>query len=387
MKSFVNKHRRWLLPVAVIVVAYGIATVIRNSGPVVEVVEPEPQELVVRAVTAAPESVQLVVRSQGEVSSRYMIELVNELAGQVAEVSPAFVAGGYFDEGDVLLRIDPTDYRLAVIRAEATVAEAAEELVIEESEAELAAQGLFPLREAKVASAKARLQSAEAELAQAKADLARTEVRAPFAGRVLVKDVDLGQYLSTGQSLGRIYSTDIAEIRVPLTDEQLLELDLPFGAGPDQPFPDTPVTVRTSIGNEEHSWNGYVHRMEGAVDRDSRVWYGVVRVNDPYGLESEAAVTPLALGLFVEVDISGKEVADVFPLPRSALRNKDQLLIIDSEGRMHSRKVGVLRTDFDTVLISEGIAPGEQVCVSPVEVFVEGLPVAIAETPDMLAEN
>jgi RND family efflux transporter MFP subunit len=358
-------------------VAYGIATVIRNAGPEIEVVTPEPQPLVVRTVTAQPQQVRLNLSSQGQVSAEHMIDLVSELQGSITRVAPAFVTGGYFKAGDVLLQIDPIDYELARVRAEARVAEEMEELEVEKSEAELAAEGLFPLREARVASGEARVQSARAELAQAEADLKRTRIRAPYDGRVLFTQVGLGQYVGKGQVLGRIYSTDIAEIRLPLTDQQLRYLDLPFGARPNDPLPETPVILRAEVGGRSAEWQGTLHRMEGAVDPDNRVWYAVVRVDDPYGLQAPEQITPLAVGLFVEAEIEGRTVDAVFRLPRSALRNEDDVLIADNENRLRRRKVEVLRTDFSSVYITDGLEAGDQVCVSPVEAFVDGLLVEV----------
>jgi RND family efflux transporter MFP subunit len=377
MKALFTRHKKWLLPVAVLVVAYGIATVIRNAGPEIEVVTPEPQPLVVRTVTAQPQQVRLNLSSQGQVSAEHMIDLVSELQGSITRVAPAFVTGGYFKAGDVLLQIDPIDYELARVRAEARVAEEMEELEVEKSEAELAAEGLFPLREARVASGEARVQSARAELAQAEADLKRTRIRAPYDGRVLFTQVGLGQYVGKGQVLGRIYSTDIAEIRLPLTDQQLRYLDLPFGARPNDPLPETPVILRAEVGGRSAEWQGTLHRMEGAVDPDNRVWYAVVRVDDPYGLQAPEQITPLAVGLFVEAEIEGRTVDAVFRLPRSALRNEDDVLIADNENRLRRRKVEVLRTDFSSVYITDGLEAGDQVCVSPVEAFVDGLLVEV----------
>ena len=381
MKALFSRHKKWLLPVAVLVVAYGIATVIRNAGPEIEVVTPEPQPLVVRTVTAQPQQVRLNLSSQGQVSAEHMIDLVSELQGSITRVAPAFVTGGYFKAGDVLLQIDPIDYELARVRAEARVAEEMEELEVEKSEAELAAEGLFPLREARVASGEARVQSARAELAQAEADLKRTRIRAPYDGRVLFTQVGLGQYVGKGQVLGRIYSTDIAEIRLPLTDQQLRYLDLPFGARPNDPLPETPVILRAEVGGRSAEWQGTLHRMEGAVDPDNRVWYAVVRVDDPYGLEAPEQITPLAVGLFVEAEIEGRTVDAVFRLPRSALRNEDDVLIADNENRLRRRKVEVLRTDFSSVYITDGLEAGDQVCVSPVEAFVDGLLVEVVAEP------
>jgi RND family efflux transporter MFP subunit len=377
MKALFSRHKKWLLPVTVLVVAYGIATVIRNAGPEIEVVTPEPQPLVVRVITAQPERVHLTVDSQGQVNAQHMIDLVSEMQGNITRVAPAFVAGGYFKTGDTLLEIDATDYELARVRAEARVAEETETLEVEKSEAELAAEGLFPLREARVASAEARVQSARAELAQAEADLKRTKIRAPFDGRILFTQVGLGQYVSKGQALGRLYSTGIAEIRLPLTDQQLGYLDLPFGARPTDDLPEIAVTLRAEVGGRATEWIGRLHRMEGAVDPDNRVWYAVVRVDDPYGLQRTEQQTPLAIGLFVEAEIGGRTVDDVFRLPRAALRNESSVLIADTDNQLRRRKVNVLRTDFESVLISGGLEAGERICVSPVEAFVDGLLVKI----------
>ena len=273
------------------------------------------------------------------------------------------------------------------MRAEARVAEQVEALEIEKSEASLAADGLFPLREAQVASAEARVRSARADLAQAEVELKRTKIKAPFDGRVLFTQVDLGQNISKGQMLGRLYSTSISEIRLPLTDRQLSFLDLPFGARPTDESLDTPVTLRATVGGNRAEWHGQLHRMEGAVDPDNRVWYAVARVEDPYGLQHPEQTTPLAVGLFVTAEIKGRSVDDVYRLPRSALRNDTNVLIVDADNRLRSRVVNVLRTDFKSVLISDGLTAGDRVCISPVEAFIDGLLVEIVseDTPPVIS--
>lgn len=389
MNQFITRHKKWLLPVGIIAVAYGIATIIRNAGPQLEVVVPEAQALVVRVVTAEPQQVRLSVESQGEVDAEHMIDLANEVPARVVEVAPAFVTGGYFKTGDVLLELDDTDYELARVRAAAQVAEAVEEYEIELTEAELAKEGLFPMRDARVDSAQARVASARADLAQAAADLRRTQVRAPFDGRVLFTNVDLGQYVNKGEALGRIFSTRIAEIRLPLTDQQLQFLDLPFGTGSNEQLLNTPVILRVKIGGEMVEHSAYLHRMEGAVDPDNRVWYAVARVDDPYGLTRKDQTTPLVVGLFVEATIEGRTVEGVYKLPRSALRNEDVVLVVDGDNRLRQRQISLLRTDFEFAYITEGLQPGDRVCVSPVEAFVNGLLVEVVDTTttDTLAVN
>lgn len=389
MKEFLQRQKKWLLPVGIIIAAYGVATIIRNTGPELDVIVPEQQALVVRVVTAEPQQVHLTIESQGEVTAEHMIDLANEVPARVVRVAPAFVTGGYFKTGDVLLELDATDYELARVRAAALVAEAVEDHEVEKTEAELAKEGLFPMRDARVDSAKARVASARADLAQAEADLHRTRVRAPFDGRVLFTNVDLGQYVNKGEALGRIFSTAIAEIRLPLTDQQLQFLDLPFGTGSNEQLLNTPVTLRAEIGGTAAEHPAYLHRMEGAVDPDNRVWYAVARVDDPYGLKSGAQTTPLVVGLFVEATIEGRTVENVYKLPRSALRNEDGVLVVDAGNRLRRRQISLLRTDFKSAYITAGLEPGDRVCVSPVEAFVDGLLVEIVDTTatDALAVN
>jgi multidrug efflux pump subunit AcrA (membrane-fusion protein) len=206
----------------------------------------------------------------------------------------------------------------------------------------------------------------------------------------LFTQVDLGQYVSAGGVLGRIFSTGIAEIRLPLTDQQLRFLDLPFGTGSNAQLVNTPVRVRAEVGGRFAEWLGQLHRMEGAVDADNRVWYAVARVNDPYGLQNPAQAAPLVVGLYVEVEIEGRTVEGVFRLPRAALRNKDEVLIVDSGNRLRKRRVEVLRTDFAQVYISSGLEAGDRVCVSPIEAFVDGVLVEAvqdAAADDQLAVN
>lgn len=385
MATALDGYKKWLLPLVVVGGAYGLALLIRAGGPEVEVITPAPQATVVRVVSAQPETVQLTVESQGEAGAEHSIDLTSELAGKVLTVSPTFVSGGYFSTGDVLVQIDPTDYRLAKIRAAAAVAEAEEELSIEKSEAQLASEGLFPMMEAKVASAEARVQSARAELAQAEADLERTFIRAPFDGRVLFTQVDPGQYVGKGASMARIFSTGRAEIRLPLTDQQLQFLDNPFGTGRGGGRLDTPVTFRAAVGGRPAEWQGYLERMDGAVDDDNRVWYAVAYVDDPYDIQGRRESAPLVVGLFVEAEITGRQIADVYRLPRSALRNEDQVLVVDADNRLRQRRVEVLRTDFASVYVAAGIAVGERVCVSPVDTFVDGLLVEAVEETGALA--
>ena len=229
--------------------------------------------------------------------------------------------------------------------------------------------------------AEAILEAAKVSLDQARRDLNRTEIVAPFDGRVRDEKVDVGQFVSRGASIAKLYATDFAEIRLPLADRQLKYLDLP---GIRQAFDASEgptVRLRAHFAGAEHTWSGRIVRTEGEIDARSRMVHVVARVENPYRVERSADDRPpLAIGLFVRAEIEGPIEQGVTVVPRSALRDDRELMVVDAEDRLRLRTVDVLRIDREEVLIRTRLGAGERVCVSPLEVVVDGMRVrAIAD--------
>lgn len=377
--------RRIVVPLLVLAAAVLGSVALVMTAPSVENVAPEETLRSVRVMEGHPQTVQLWVRSQGTVAPRTESELIPEVSGPVVWVSPALVSGGFFEAGAPLLRIDTRDYEAAVARARAAVARA--EGDAEHASAELRRlQGLSQrevasesqLSQARRASrvGQASLDEARVALDQAERDLARTQLDAPFAGRVRVERVDVGQFVSRGQSVATLYATDFAEIRLPIADGQLAYLELPSWRGGDMPTDGPAVRLHARFAGTEHEWRGRVVRTEGEIDPRSRMVQVVARVEDPYGMsrpEGEPERAPLAVGLFVRAEIAGPVAEGVIVVPRSALRDDERILIVDKEDRLQILPVEVLRIDGDDVLLRAELAPGERICVSPLQVFVEGM--------------
>ncbi len=382
-------HPKVLLPIALVAGSAVLAIALVVARPRASSDVHEPPAPLVRVVEAAPGDVALVVRTQGRVEPRAEIDLVVEVGGKVLEVAPTLAAGGFFRTGDLLVRLDPLDYRLAVDRTKAEVARAEVRVAMEKAEAEVAVrewkdmgEGAAPplvRREPQQAEAAAALSAARALLAQAERDLARTEIRAPFDGRVRSEDVDVGQFVSRGEKLARIYSTDVAEIRLPLVDEDLAYLDLPMARrDADAGMQGPEVTVQADFAGRRWRWKGRIVRTEGQIDPTTHVIHAVARVDDPYGGDDPSR-PPLAAGLFVEAEIAGRLVRGVVTLPRAAMRGESRVLVVDAEERLRSRKVRVLRREADHVIVSEGVEGGDRVCVSPLEVATDGMKVRVAD--------
>jgi membrane fusion protein, multidrug efflux system len=373
---------RVVLPLAIIAGAIAIAVAMIAARPAVETRPPETVAPLVRVIAVEPTTVDVVVRSQGTVAPRTETALLPEIVGRVIHVSPSLLPGGFFQAGDTLVRLESRDYELAVVGARAQVAQATARLSVEDEEAAVARRewavlgrgepAPLVLREPQLAEARAALDAARSALERAERDLARTTIRAPFAGRVRDKRVDIGQIVAPGTPLATIYGIEVAEIRLPIPDEELAFLDLPLGyrggrAGP-------PVTIHAAFAGQQLQWQGRIVRTEGEIDPASRMVHLVAEVKDPYGQATKTGTAPLAVGMFVRAEITGRRLTDVFVLPRSAVRGADQVLVVD-DNRVRLRTVRVVRGEQDRVVIGEGLAPGELVSVSPLDVVVDGMAV------------
>ena len=380
------RFKTLILPFLIVLLSALATWALVQTKPQIETRDVAPLAPLVRVQEAVRASLAFDVQAQGTVLPRTETTLIAQVAGAVISVSANFETGGFFSRGEVLARLDPRDYEVAVRRAEAQVAQAKLALVQQEAEAEVAIEEWQQLGEGEpsalvargpqVAQARAALAAAEAELEKADLDLDRTHIRAPFDGRVRSKQVDLGQFLTPGAPLATVHATDYAEVRLPVPDDQLAYLDLPFTHRDSGRRPGPEAVLWARFGQERHSWRGRIVRTEGELDSRSRMLNLVARVENPYDSGGNPDRPPLAVGLFVEAEISGRPAEDVIVLPRSALRvNGDayQILVVDDEDRLRFRDVEVRRLQGEEAVIGQGLAEGERVCVSPLDIATEGM--------------
>ena len=379
-----QKKLRVLLPLLVLAAGIAVAAAIVKTRPTVERQEDAVPPPLVRAVTAQLQDLPLDVYSQGTVEPLTESTLVAQVAGQIVRVSSSFADGGFFRRGETLLWIDPRDYELRVAQAEAQVAQARVTLEREQAEADLARQEwqelgrgeptALTLREPQLAGAQAQLQAAEASLEQARLDLSRTQVRAPFDGRVNEKHIDRGQFVGRGAATATVFATDYAEIRLPVRERELAYLDIDLGGTPssnEQPS----VTLSAELAGSRESWRGRIVRTDSRFDQGTRMLDLFARVEDPFALRQPGG-TPLPIGLFVEARIDGSVVSDVVVVPRSAIRPDGRVLVVN-DGTLRYREVEILRLFGDQAVISAGLQPGEQVCISSLETVVDGMSVRV----------
>jgi RND family efflux transporter MFP subunit len=352
--------------------------------------EPEKRTVpTVEVLVATPEDVPLTVKVNGTVEPRTETTLVAQVSGLIVEVSPTFAEGGFFEEGDILLKIDRSNYDLAVTQAQGAIAQARLRLAREQAEAELARKEWdsfsdrkpdpLTLREPQLAEARAALAAAEASLRRAELDLERTELKAPFRGRIRMTQADVGQHVGLGSPLATVYAVDFAEVRLPVPTRELAYLDLPLSyRGEDSDVTAAAVTLSAEIGGKTYTWNGTITRTEAEIDARTRMINAVARIEDPYAKGDRVDRPPLMVGLFVNAEIAGITAEQVVSLPRTALQGEDRIIVIDSENRVRFRTVEVFRREIDRVLVSGGLESGDRICLSDLEAPTDGMQVNVS---------
>lgn len=367
--------RRALLIAAILVAAVGAAFLLTQMKPPPQTRDIEDLDLLVDVLELEEIDAAFTIESQGTVLPRTETVISAEVAGVIVGMSPDFVAGGVFAKDDVLLRIDPTNYEVALEQAEALVRQRQIEF---DGAEKLSSQGYRA--EAELASAEAALASARAELVRARRNLERTYIRLPYDGLVRAKEADLGQYVSVGTRLGVAFATDYAEVRLPLTDADLAFIDLPQ---PGQMLEDDELATGPTVLLQARyrgrltEWPARITRTEGVVDERNRVIWAVARVDDPYALDDANSSAPLPVGTFVSAAIEGITVEDVVRVPRQALRGNRQLMFVDEESRLRIRDVEVLRADAEYAYLSDGAAAGERISLTAIESPVNGMRVRV----------
>lgn len=395
----------WLVAGAIVIGASGLAVFLVSQRP-----EPErrpPPSQIPFAITAPAQAGEgaIPVFGAGTVRPRAEVDVAAEVSGKVVWVDQAFESGGRVREGQVLFRIDDVDYRSAVEKARANVALQRVEVLKAREEAQVARKQYeqFKERQAENGAASAasplalwqpQLEAAEAALARDAAtlaetelNLARTAVKAPFSGVVRTESVDVGQFVAAGRGVARLYASDAVEVVVPLPDSDAALIpglwDLRAGDGNRE----VAVHVLADYGGRRYVWDGYVDRVEGVLDKQTRTLDVIVRVPEPYGsgvpeagggedsdADPEAGEPPLLVGKFVDVELDGVAPDAWFRIRRPALRPDNEVWAV-RDGKVTIVPVTVLQRADDDVYVTGSLEPGQALVVGGLQIATEGMEV------------
>jgi len=390
--------RRILIPLLILIVGIAFFVALKKSRRPPHRMARTPPAPIVEIITVSAETPRGDVVGSGTVSARREISLVAQVAGKAITVSGSFRAGGAFRKGDMLLKLEATDYEAALAAARAQVSRMEFELSRAEEEAEIAREEWTALEgsgresapplawhEPQLGLARANLDASRAALAKAKLDLERTEIRAPFDGLTLRSNVDDGQFVPMGAAVGQIHGIETAEIRVPVPDGDLAWIEVPTPrVGPDggfhPPSLGSRAVVSADFAGRRHRWEGCVARAEAGVDERSRMVALIIEVDDPYRLEGGRP--PLAVGMFVEVRIEGRSIPETVAIPLRALRDRGRVWVVSADTTLAIRPVEVARAGLHDAIVSTGLSPGERIVTSRIEAPVDGMRVRVADVAE-----
>ncbi len=375
-----------LLPIALVVGALAVVAVLFFTRPKAERHTVAIKEPMVSVTTVNAQNIKIPVFTRGTVTPGTEIPLVSEVSGPVSYVSENFARGGFFKKGEVLIKVDPVEYEVTLKKASAAVAQALQ--MLEQASAERkvrsAVKGMtseLGRFEYQYQQAKAQHDAARAELEAVNLQKRKTIMVAPFDGRVRIGSVNPGQYLRPGVQLGMIYAVNAAEVRLPLSDNQLALVDVPFRFGTDGSDGPT-VTLVGDYGGKKYYWQGQVVRAESGVDEFNRLLYVIAQIPDPYAIDvAQPNRPPLTAGNFVEAQIDGRHFENIFVVPRQALRQGAQVWTVNSENRLKRKPVEILYKGKDVVYVKGGLESGDNIVLSQLDIAVDGMKVRSANTP------
>lgn len=354
---------------------------------------PAPPAMLVEVLPIQARDYQVMVESYGTVQPRTESTLLAQVSGQVMTISPNLREGGFFEQDEVLLEIDQRDYVANVEIARATLIDARQNLAEEQARSNQASadwerlgnQGPAPdlvLRKPQLSAAQARVASAQSQLDKAMLNLERTRIRAPFAGRVLTKSVDVGQVVNPNAPLAEVYATDYVEVRLPIRDKDLPFVDLPerYRAGGSQvtKADEVPVTLNSSLVRDSQ-WQGRIVRTESAIDAVARQLHCVAQIDDPFG-EAAAGRKPLKIGEYVTASIAGRTVADAIVVPTRAIYQSTYAYVVEDD-KLQQRTVSIAWQNDSEAIIESGLAAGDQLIVTPLGQVTSGTPVRVDGLP------
>jgi RND family efflux transporter MFP subunit len=376
--------KRALGPVIVAIVTALIVSALVRTAPEPEVGEAVTNRIGVYVERATRTGARAEVRAFGEVRPRVQIDVVSEVSGRITSVSPDFVEGGSLSAGEALITIEDRDYVLAVAEAQARLAARRFELEQALANADVAGKQLagesnvsdLALKKPQIAQAQASVNAAELSLQRAESDLERTEISLPFDARITSTMVDEGQYVGMGRTIASIFSTDVAEVRLPLTDRDIAALGVPIGfeAEPEQGLA---VELAANVAGAMRRWQGQLIRLDASLDPRTRSTFGTVEVLDPF--KTSEGGMPMAPGLFVAADIQGRFLDDVLAIPAAGLRAGGRVFIMNDKDLLEIRNVGVAHATSEVAYLVSGLNDGDRVIVSPIRNPVPGMALAAIE--------
>ena len=387
-----HRRRRWfiniVLSIALITAGIAGANYISKTAPKARRRPPVKILPLVQVINVHPAEERILVPAMGTVIPAREIVLEPRVAGEIVSIHPEFIVGGYLKKGSEVLQIDPQDYKLALTLAKAMVKDAESKLKILQAEAEAAKDewreiyrnragknnepSPLLIKKPQLTAARAMLVAEKADVKKARLNLARTKISAPFNAIVRAKHVDIGSQVSGQDRLAELVGTDEYWIQASMPVDRLNWIMIPRNSG--EPGSKVRIVYRNGI-----ELTGTVIKLLGELEAEGRMARILVEVKDPLGLNfSEKKHPPLLIGEYVHMEIEGRQLKNAYRIPGTALRDNTHIWLVSNDGKLEIRSVEILWRDAQTVLLTDGLQPDEQLIVSDLSKPVNGMQLQVA---------
>lgn len=388
----------------IVAASVAVAMLLISLAPAPESRELPPRIPFVLTGTVTSAQGAIPVFGSGTVRPAAEVDIAAQVGGKVVSVNPAFRSGGRVEAGQTLFTLEDEDYRHRITDASADVAAGKVALLEARGQAEiaraeyesfsrrqsgdaLAEPSPLTLRQPQLQAAEAALARDEARLAEARLALSRTVIAAPFDGYVRAESVDAGQIVAPGQVVGSLFAAHAAEVPVALPDADaaLIPGLWELRAGDDSR--QVAARVIAEYGEQSFAWNGYVDRAEASVDAQTRTVDVIIRVPDPFAAGAPvngSAVggnPPLLVGEYVDVEIEGVALANVYRVPRAALQAGNEVWVVNGAGEVAIVPVRIFQRADDEAYVTGALEAGQPVITGGMQFAIEGMRVAIESEP------
>ena len=371
---------KYLRPLIIIGISTAIAAVLYMLGQISPdaIQEKDPMDVNVQILT--PIDYQIKIKSTGTTTPITQTVLTSEVGGEVIYRSKKFSEGSSVISGEILAKIDDTDLQLQYKNALLQLASAEVQFAVQQAEAEIAQEAWDQVGEGipqelrtkkpQLKQAKAALEVAKAQVQSAEKKLNKTEITAPYTGRIQNINIDLGSTIIPGQPVGSMYTSNEIEVTLSVKDSDLQFLDIPMDGRKLNPDQKSIVIIKSLYKGEMQEWAGNLERVDGVIDPMTRMIKLIANFKNNF-IEETKPILPI--GLFVEAEINGKQLEDIFMIPNSALTPNDELLFLNQDDALEIRKVSILTKMKNHILVKEGMKAGERVVVSKLSIATNGM--------------
>ncbi len=371
-----------LKPLFILLGAFAISYLLWLLGQV----QPDPVEeapapdVIVEILT--PKDFQIQISSNGTTTPLTQTVLTAEVGGEVIYRSKKFSEGSSVIEGEILAKIDDTDLQLQYKNALLQLANAEVQHSLQLAEAEVAKEAWekigdgvasdLTLKKPQLKQAEALLEVAKAQVSSAKNKLNKTEIVAPYAGRIQSVNIDLGTTIIPGQPVGALYTSSEIEVTLAVKDNDLQFLSIPMDGRKLDPSEQALVEIRSFYKGKNQTWIGRLERVDGVIDPVTRM-INLIAVFKNDFIETDKPNLPI--GLFVEALIDGINLKNIFSIPVNAISENNEVYIVNNDNELESRQLSILKKYSDFVIVKDGLKAGERIVISKLSTASNGIKV------------